>query len=95
MIARKFTSEEITDIIEKLKVLYPDFDIKMSIDRPSVVKPEYVRFCKRTGESKLDGKVMVGIYDIHYVHIFECYQMVSVKKEKQKSIWEKIFSIWI
>lgn len=91
MISKKFTKEEQVEIIEKLKVMFPDYEIKMSIDMPSVVKPEYVRFCKKTGESKIDGKIMVGIYDIQHVHIFECHQMVS----KKKSFWERITSIWL
>jgi hypothetical protein len=92
MISRKFTSEEISEIIEKLKLIFPDYEVEMSLDRPSVVKPEYVRFCKKIGESKLDGKVMVGIYDIQYVHIFECYQMISAVKKK--TLWEKITLFW-
>ena len=90
MIAKKFTSEEQVEIIEKLKKMFPDYDIKMSIDEPSVLKPEYVRFCKKVSEQKADAKVMVGIYDIQNVHIFECYQMVQKKK---KTFWERIFSI--
>lgn len=92
MISKKFTPEEVSEIIEKLKKMFPDYEIKMSIDMPSVVSPEYIRFCKKTGESKIDGKIMVGIYDIQYVHIFECSQMVIVKK---KTIWERISSIWL
>ena len=42
MISKKFTKEEQVEIIEKLKVMFPDYEIKMSIDMPSVVKPEYV-----------------------------------------------------
>jgi hypothetical protein len=83
MIKRVFTPEEILDIIAKLKVKYPDYEIYQSHS-----DPEYIRFqrilyyLKHIGTivDDVTGKQITKTFEVpviytENVHIFECYSM--------------------
>ena len=71
MISKKFTPEEISDIITKLKVIYPDYEIKQCQS-----EPKFIRFTKIVGEQRVDT-IPVSVVYTENVHIYECYIIVS------------------
>jgi len=60
MISRKFTSEEISDIITKLKVIYPDYEIKQCQS-----EPKFIRFTKIIGEQRVNQLLTKSYTNLH------------------------------
>jgi len=69
MLAKTFTPEEVSLIIDKLKSAFPSFDIKVCND-----DRRYIRFTKVLNEQRVDTIPIPVVYTEN-VHIFECYHM--------------------
>ena len=69
MLAKTFTPEEVSLIIDKLKSAFPSFDIKVCND-----DRRYIRFTKVLNEQRVDTIPIPVVYTEN-VHIFECYHI--------------------
>lgn len=75
MIKKVFTDEEVIEIISKLKIKYPDYEIFQPLS-----DKEFVRFSKVIGKSKFqiskDNFFEIPITYNENITIFECSKLI-------------------
>ena len=74
MIKKTFSAEEISEIISKLKIKFPEYEIHQCGS-----EPEFIRFTKSVGYSTFqteNGNFKVAISSSENVHIFECNSLI-------------------